>query len=132
VPISHSKAAVVDDSHDDNDEQSVDNSPRRSPHKESDSERFKRTRSESADSLRESKIPKPSNGRRPKASDFEDLTKGSIQAAIAIYRCLISTTDPFPDHAIELKLARQAWEVACEDLEVDHSLTPKICKLVSP
>jgi Domain of unknown function (DUF6532) len=123
-------AAIADDSHGDN-EHGVDNSPHQSPPKESNCEALKRTRSTSVYSLRESKIPKPSNGQRPKASDFEDLTKGSILAAISIYRCLISTTDPFPDHGMEVKLARQAWEVACEDLEVDHNLTPKICKLAS-
>ena len=90
----------------------------------------KRQRSESVDSFREAKVAKYVGGQRPKASDFQDLTKECIAIAISVYRCLVSTTNPFPDHATETKLAGEAWAIACEDVESDQPLTPKISKLV--
>ena len=93
----------------------------------------KRLRSESpepTESLRNSKIAKHATGLRPKASDFDDLTKECLVVAIAAFRCLISTTNPFPDHSAESALGREAWVIACEELDCDLALTPRVSKLV--
>ena len=87
---------------------------------------------ESTDSLRESKVAKSTTGLRPKASDLDDLTRECLVVAIAVYRCLISTTNPFPDHSAESNLGRDAWFIACEDLDCSLGLTPRVFKLVSP
>jgi hypothetical protein len=86
---------------------------------------------ESIDSLRESKVAKHVTGLRPKASDLDDLTRECLVVAIAVYRCLISTTNPFPDHSAESSLGRDAWFIACEELECCIALTPRVSKLVS-
>ena len=94
----------------------------------------KRLRSESPEpfeSFRESKVPKHTTGLRPKASDFDDLTKECLVVAIAVFRCLISTTNPFPDHSAESGLGREAWVMACEELDCDLPLTPRVFKVVS-
>lgn len=93
----------------------------------------KRLRSESpepTESLRECKVAKHATGLRPKASDLDDLTKECLAVAIAVYRCLISTTNPFPDHSAESGLGREAWVIACEDLDCDLPLTPRVFKMV--
>jgi hypothetical protein len=87
-------------------------------------------RSPSAESLRDTKVAKSSSGSRPKAADFDDVSKACIAGAISFYRCLISTCTPFPDHADEIDLCHKAWAAACEEQEVELTLRPNIAKLV--
>jgi hypothetical protein len=91
----------------------------------------RKRRSPSTESLRESKVAKSSSGSRPKAADYDDISKACIAGAISFYRCLISTRTPFPDHVEEINLCRQAWMAACEDQEVELTLRPDMAKLVS-
>ena len=51
--------------------------------------------------------------------------------ATQIYRCHISTINPYPDHALEVQWARFAWEEACENLAVNVAPTGVIIKLVT-
>jgi hypothetical protein len=67
---------------------------------------------------------------RPKARDYDDLTQEILAIAIAIYRCLICTDTPFPDHAKELEFVRIAWKKACEQVEVKLQITPELVKMV--
>ena len=67
---------------------------------------------------------------RPKAKDYDDLTQEILTIAIAIYRCLICTDTPFPDHAKELEFVRIAWKTACEQVEVKLQITPELVKMV--
>lgn len=122
VPISQAAVAEEDD-----DEHMASDRGERSL----DRDELKRQRSESVDSLRDAKVAKHTSGNRPKASDFQDLTKECLALAISVYRCLISTTNPFPDHTAETQLAGEAWAIACEDLETNDPLTPKISKLIT-
>ena len=130
VPISRASTIQYEDNDDNYDEPSASHAPRQSSHKRLNHEGRKRARSESVESFRESKVTKIVTGQRPKASDFED--KESILVAITIYRCMVSTSNPFPDHPTEVKLAQEAWEAACQDLDTYPTLTPKMCKLVNP
>jgi hypothetical protein len=93
---------------------------------------MRKRRSVSVDSLRDTKVPKTASGSRPKAADFDDVSKACITGAISFYCCLItSTRTPFPDHVEEIELCRQAWATACEEQEVELILRLNIAKLVS-
>jgi len=67
---------------------------------------------------------------RPKAKDYDDLTQEILAISIAVYRCLICTNTPFPDHAKELEFVRLAWRKACEKIEVKLEMTPELVKMV--
>jgi hypothetical protein len=67
---------------------------------------------------------------RPKAKDYDDVTQEVLAIAIAIYRCLISTEAPFPDHVQEVAFAKTAWEKASEICNIVMSTTPEIIKMV--
>ncbi|KAH7926124.1 hypothetical protein BV22DRAFT_1009785 [Leucogyrophana mollusca] len=70
--------------------------------------------------------------RRTKASDFDEFTQDVLSVAIAIFRCLVCTTAPFPDTtAIETKLAEQAWKEACRRTGLNIRLTPAIHKMIT-
>ena len=133
VPISHGNIEQDrdEDEEEDDDEQEADKDK---PSQLQDRDGSKRRRSdslESVDTLRECKVARhTAHSLRPKASDFDDMTKECLVVAIAVYRCLISSSNPFPEHAAETNLAREAWIIACDDLECDLPLGPKVAKLV--
>jgi hypothetical protein len=68
---------------------------------------------------------------RPKAKDYDDVTQEILAIAIAIYRCLICTNTPFPDHVKELEFVRIAWKIACRKLDIQLEMTPELVKMVS-
>ena len=72
-------------------------------------------------------------GGRPKASDYDDVAKEVILRAMAVYRCLVSTTNAFSTPAEEGDLIKLAWSRANEETsqDVPIALTLVIAKLVS-
>ena len=129
IPIS--KAGLDDERNEDDEENEDDDEPEDDVDARDGSKRLRSESPDPTESLHESKVPKHATGLRAKASDFDDLTKECLVVAIAVYRCLISTTNPFPDHSAESGLGREAWVIACEDLDCDLPLTPRVSKLVS-
>lgn len=94
----------------------------------------KRSCSSSEDGLQLVKAQKVSEGgSRPKASDYDDVSKEVILRATAIYRCLVSTCNAFPTPSEETELIKGAWNRANEETsqEVPIALTPVIAKVVS-
>ena len=94
----------------------------------------KRSCSSSEDGLQLVKAQKVSEGGgRPKASDYDDVSKEVILRATAIYRCLVSTCNAFPTPSEETELIKGAWNRANEETsqEVPIALTPVIAKVVS-
>jgi hypothetical protein len=67
---------------------------------------------------------------RPKAKDYDDVTQEVLAIAIAIYRCLICTDTPFPDHAKELEFVKIGWTIACKKLDIRLEMTPELVKMV--
>jgi hypothetical protein len=67
---------------------------------------------------------------RPKAKDYDDVTQEILSVAIAVYRCLISTDTPFPDHSKELEFVKIAWNVACKKVGLKLEMTPELVKMV--
>ncbi|KAG6838416.1 hypothetical protein C0991_011765, partial [Blastosporella zonata] len=72
------------------------------------------------------------NSRRPKAADYDDVSKDIILTAATIYRCLISTVNAFPDSAKELEMVKVAWVRANKDSDMvpPLALTPDIGKII--
>ncbi|KAJ7092927.1 hypothetical protein B0H15DRAFT_165265 [Mycena belliarum] len=68
---------------------------------------------------------------RPKAADFDDVTREVIALAIAIYRCYLSVVHAFPDHAMEQDFLHKAWAEACRQLKIVMDITPTISKLIT-
>ena len=73
-------------------------------------------------------------GGRPKASDYDEVSKEVILRATAIYRCLVSTRNAFPTPSEEADMIKIAWNRANEETsqQVPIALTPPIAKVVSP
>jgi hypothetical protein len=67
---------------------------------------------------------------RPKAKDYDDVTQEILSVAIAVYRCLISTDTPFPDHSKELEFVKIAWNVACKKADMWLEMNPELVKMV--
>jgi len=67
----------------------------------------------------------------PKAKDYDDVTQEVLSVAIAVYRCLISSEAPFPDHSKELEFVKIAWNVACKKADLRLEMTPELVKMVS-
>jgi hypothetical protein len=68
---------------------------------------------------------------RVKASDFDDITREVLAAAISIFRCLICTKAPFPPSAlVESQLAKEAWREAVSQTDLNVQLTPALMSLV--
>jgi hypothetical protein len=65
---------------------------------------------------------------RPKAKDTNNMTQEVL--AIAIYRCLIYTNTPFPDHAKELEFVKIGWNIACKKLDIWLEMTPELVRMV--
>ncbi|KAJ6473974.1 hypothetical protein C8R47DRAFT_987053 [Mycena vitilis] len=72
-----------------------------------------------------------SSSSRPKARDFDDVTREVIALTILVYRCYISCVYAFPDHAQELEFLAKAWAYACKQLNIFIELTPVISKLIT-
>jgi len=73
------------------------------------------------------------NAGRPKASDYNDVSREVILKASSIYRSLISTASPFPTSNEELSHVRTAWDRANHDTAqpIPIGMTPIIGKIVS-
>jgi hypothetical protein len=72
------------------------------------------------------------NAGRPRASDYDDLAKELILLAATVYRCILSTTDAFPDLATEANMVREAWTSVINEMTgAPLALTPDIAKIVS-
>ena len=67
---------------------------------------------------------------RPKAKDYDNVTQEILGVAIPIYRCLVCTRAPFPDHTKELEFVKIAWRKACEQVEVRLEMTPELIRMV--
>ena len=72
-------------------------------------------------------------GRRPKASDYDEVAKQVILTATGVYHCLISTMNAFPTLSEEALMIREAWDRANVETvqEVLIALSPVITKVVS-
>ena len=72
-------------------------------------------------------------GGRPKASDYDEVSKEVILRATAIYHCLVSTRNAFPTPSEEADMIKIAWNHANEETsqQVPIALTPAIAKVVS-
>ena len=72
-------------------------------------------------------------GGRPKASDYDEVSKEVILRATAIYRCLVSTHNAFLTPSEEADMIKIAWNRANEETsqQVPIALTPAIAKVVS-
>ncbi|KAF8954315.1 hypothetical protein BDZ97DRAFT_1913946 [Flammula alnicola] len=88
-------------------------------------------RSPSPEDLRDAQVPRTNSNSRPKTADYDEITKQCIVEAIREYRCRISANIPFPDHADETTMARDSWDDACHELDVDYMLTPRINKVIT-
>ena len=71
-------------------------------------------------------------GGRPKASDYDEVSKEVILRATAVYRCLVSTRNAFPTPSEEADMIKIAWNRANEETSqpVPIALTPAIAKVV--
>jgi hypothetical protein len=78
------------------------------------------------------KIKKESDSSHLKVSDFDDILKEVLVTAVSIFRCLLVTHVPFPDTiAVEMKLAKEAWNESCKIKGTNIKLTPSAMKMVS-
>ena len=112
-------------------------SPRRDPSPSSSPEPVigrKRSYSPTVDGLLQlAKAQKVSEGGgRPKASDYDEVSKEVILRATAVYRCLVSTRNAFPTPSEEADMIKTAWNRANEETsqQVPIALTPAIAKVV--
>ena len=113
-------------------------SPRQDPSPSSSPEPVigrKRSYSPTVDGLLQlAKAQKVSEGGgRPKASDYDEVSKEVILRATAVYRCLVSTRNAFPTPSEEADMIKTAWNRANEETsqQVPIALTPAIAKVVS-
>jgi len=67
---------------------------------------------------------------RPKAKGYDDVTQEILSVAIAVYRCLIATDTPFPDHSKELEFVKITWNIACKKVGLKLEMTPELVKMV--
>jgi hypothetical protein len=56
----------------------------------------------------------PTGSRRPKAADYDIATHRILNTAINLYHVLLLTDNPFLDVQVELKFAKEAWDMSCE------------------
>jgi hypothetical protein len=72
------------------------------------------------------------HGGRPKAADYDDVSKDIILKAATNYRILISVEEAFPNSPKELQMVKEAWRIANEDSgSPPIAITPDISKIVS-
>ncbi|KAG2738501.1 hypothetical protein P692DRAFT_20758477 [Suillus brevipes Sb2] len=77
------------------------------------------------------KIKKESDSSRLKVSDFDDISKEVLVTAVSVFRCLLVTHAPFPDTiAVEMKLAKEAWNESCKIKGTNIKLTPSAMKMI--
>jgi hypothetical protein len=97
----------------------------------------KRTRSNISeeDNLQVSQTTKAlkTDGRQshPRAQDFDDTTREIVNMAICLFRCKISSINPWPEHIKALEFAKDAWAEASATTDTSVELTSSIIKLVS-
>lgn len=73
----------------------------------------------------------PASCGRPRIRDYDEEVQEILALATQIYRCQISTVNPYPDHALEVQWAHFAWGEACKELEVNIAATAMVIKLVT-
>lgn len=103
-----------------------------------DSEPVVRKRARSLSSQRSSPSPPPkaqktaNAGRqpRPKAADYNDVTKAVIARGVALYRVRLATVQPYPDHATETATVREVLKEACAQTGFHVTGTPDLFKIV--
>ncbi|GLB39847.1 hypothetical protein LshimejAT787_0705000 [Lyophyllum shimeji] len=89
-------------------------------------------RASSSPSLRSAQVPRlNSNGGRPKAGDYDDVTQEYIYRAIALYRVTLSTLLAFPNHQEETLRVRTIWKMTCDEFNAELCLTPRIAKVIA-
>jgi hypothetical protein len=67
---------------------------------------------------------------RVRAGDFDNVTQKVLDAAIAEYRVVICTRDPFPDADYNQEISAQAWVNACVVGNIRIQPNEEIMKLV--
>ncbi|KAG1865455.1 hypothetical protein DFJ58DRAFT_864495 [Suillus subalutaceus] len=82
------------------------------------------------DAMIRPKIKKELDGSCLKVSDFDDISKEVLVMAVSIFRCLLVMHAPFPDTiAVEMKLAKEAWNESCKIKGANIKLTPSAMKM---
>jgi hypothetical protein len=65
-------------------------------------------------------------------SDFDNISKEVLITVVSIFQCLLVMHAPFPDTiAVEMKLAKEAWDELCKIKGTNIKLTPSAMKMVS-
>ncbi|KAH9955206.1 hypothetical protein BGW80DRAFT_1189143 [Lactifluus volemus] len=68
---------------------------------------------------------------RVRAGDFDNVTQKVLDAAIAEYRVVICTRDPFPDANYNQEISAQAWVNACVVGNIRIQPNEEIMKLIT-
>ncbi|KAJ7445476.1 hypothetical protein FB451DRAFT_1189156 [Mycena latifolia] len=68
---------------------------------------------------------------RPRAKDYDDMTRELIAIASTWYRCLLAAREAFPDVPTRTTMVNMAWGKASEELKVVMPITPDIAKLIT-
>ena len=66
---------------------------------------------------------------RPKASDYDEVTKEIILTATGIYHCLVSMSNAFPTPLEEVQLIKLAWD--CENVETAQEVPIAVTSVTS-
>jgi hypothetical protein len=69
-------------------------------------------------------------GTKPKAGDYEVAMQNILTVAICIYRGYLCTETPYPGAMVEIRWAKKAWMIGCEDCEARISYNSEIIKPV--
>ncbi|KAJ7266483.1 hypothetical protein B0H12DRAFT_976850, partial [Mycena haematopus] len=68
---------------------------------------------------------------RAKDYDTNSTTQEIVSTGVTQFRCLVATTDGFPDHTSETDLLALAWTAAREEHKIAMDLTPEMAKLIT-
>ncbi|KAJ6607120.1 hypothetical protein B0H10DRAFT_2073189 [Mycena sp. CBHHK59/15] len=68
---------------------------------------------------------------RARQKDYDDTTQEAIGIAATWFRCILATSDAFPEHMEEGDMVKLAWGKAEEELKISMTLTPDIAKLIA-
>ncbi|KAH9843001.1 uncharacterized protein C8Q71DRAFT_720386 [Rhodofomes roseus] len=67
---------------------------------------------------------------RPRQKDYAEDVQQILTIACSIFRCHVSTINPFPDSALEMRWAQLAWGEACRELEGRYAASPSILRII--
>ncbi|KII82960.1 hypothetical protein PLICRDRAFT_180857 [Plicaturopsis crispa FD-325 SS-3] len=90
----------------------------------------KRRRSPTPPPTRQAITIQESKG-RPKAGDYETAVRHVLSTAIAIYRCRLTSENPYPDGILEVTWAKAAWKEACEMCDTSLASNMELIKLIT-